>query len=205
MFLAKRVHTSRSMSMSVFVASRSMSISVFLVKRVLAKRVLVKRVLACWFMSTGGLLADLFFVDLSNILYVEVTCVLHVELIWTCTVERPLLNSITDEARGSLQRALRAAESTLRGDKDPLPTLPLVYGKLLSFLEGILHLHGHEASRLLRKILLLCLKSACHCAIRKCEDEREIHLPSVLLLVVEPVSQAEVYTLLKRYGARPMF
>jgi hypothetical protein len=125
-FLAKRVHTSRSMSMSVFVASRSMSISVFLVKRVLAKRVLVKRVLACWFMSTGGLLADLFFVDLSNILYVEVTCVLHVELIWTCTVERPLLNSITDEARGSLHRALRAAESTLRGDKDPLPTLPLV-------------------------------------------------------------------------------
>ena len=205
MFLAKRVHTSRSMSMSVFVASRSMSISVFLVKRVLAKRVLVKRVLACWFMSTGGLLADLFFVDLSNILYVEVTCVLHVELIWTCTVERPLLNSITDEARGSLQRALRAAESTLRGDKDPLPTLPLVYGKLLSFLEGILHLHGHEASRLLRKILLLCLKSACHCAIRKCEDEREIHLPSVLLLVVEPVSQAEVYTLLQGYGARPMF
>ena len=194
MFLAKRVH-----------ASRSMSISVFLVKRVLAKRVLVKRVLACWFMSTGGLLVDFFFVDLSNILHVEVTCVLHVELIWTCTVERPLLNSITDEARGSLQRALRAAESTLRGDKDPLPTLPLVYGKLLSFLEGILHLHGHEASRLLRKILLLCLKSACHCAIRKCEDEREIHLPSVLLLVVEPVSQAEVYTLLQEYGARPMF
>ena len=79
-----------------------MSISVFLVKRVLAKRVLVKRVLACWFMSTGGLLADLFFVDLSNILYVEVTCVLHVKLIWTCTVESPLLNSITDEARVSL-------------------------------------------------------------------------------------------------------
>ena len=145
-----------------------MSMSVFLVKRVLAKRVL-----ACWFMSTSGLLVDFFFVDLSNILHVEVTCVLHVELIWTCTVERPLLNSITDEARGSLQRALRAADSMLRGDEDPLPTLPLVYGKLLSFLEGILHLHGHEASRLLRKILLLCLKSACHCAIRECEDERD--------------------------------
>ena len=97
MYLAKRVHTSRSMSMSVFVASRSMSISVFLVKRVL-----VKRVLACWFMSTGGLLAYLSFVYLFNILYVEVTCVLHVELIWTCTVESPLLNSITDEARVSL-------------------------------------------------------------------------------------------------------
>ena len=61
------------MSMSVFVASRSMSTGVYLVKRVLAKRVL-----ACWFMSTGGLLADFFFVDLSNILHVEVTCVLQV-------------------------------------------------------------------------------------------------------------------------------
>ena len=87
-----------SISMSVFVASRSMSMSVYLVS---------------WFMSTSGLLADFFFVDLSNILHVEVTCVLHVELIWTCTFERPLLDSITDEARGSLQRALRAAESTL--------------------------------------------------------------------------------------------
>ena len=182
-----------------------MSISVFLVKRVLAKRVLAKRVLACWFMSTGGLLADFFFVDLSNILHVEVTCVLQVELIWTCTVERPLLSSIKNEARGSLQRALRAAESTLRGDKDPSLALPLVYGKLLSFLKRVLHPHGQEASRLLREIVLLCLKSACHCAIRKCEDEREIHLASVLLLVVEPVSQAEVYTLLQGYGARPMF
>ena len=97
MFLAKRVLASWSMSMSVFVASRSMSISFFLVKRVLAKRVL-----ACWFMSTSGLLADFFFVDLSNILHVEVTCVLHMKLIWTCTVESPLLNSITDEARVSL-------------------------------------------------------------------------------------------------------
>ena len=34
---------------------------------------------------------------------------------------------------------------------------------------------------------------------------REIHLPSVLLLVVEPVSQPEVYILLQGYGARPMF
>jgi len=126
-FLAKRVHASRSMSMSVFVSSRSVSIIVFVASRSMSMSVfLVKRVLACWFMSTSGLLADFFFVDLSNILHVEVTCVLHVELIWTCTVERPLLNSITDEARGSLQRALRAAESTLRGDKDPLPTLPLV-------------------------------------------------------------------------------
>ena len=57
-----------------------------LAKRVLAKRVLAKRVLACWFMSTSGLLADFFFVDLSNILHVEVTCVLQVELIWTCTI-----------------------------------------------------------------------------------------------------------------------
>ena len=159
--------------MSVFVASRSMSISVFLVKRVLTKRVLAKRVLACWFMSTSGLLTDFFFVDFSNILHVEVTCVLHVGLIWTCTVERPLLSSITDEARGSLQRALRAAEPTLRRDKVPFPALPLVYGKLLSFLKGVLHLHGQKASRLLRKILLLCLKSACHCAIRKYEDERD--------------------------------
>ena len=92
MFLAKRVLASWSMSMSVFIASRSMSISVFL----------VKRVLACWFMRTSGLLADFFYVDLSNILHVEVTCVLHVKLIWTCTVESPLLNSITDEARVSL-------------------------------------------------------------------------------------------------------
>ena len=61
------------MSMSVFVASMSMSTGVYLVKRVLAKRVL-----ACWFMSTGGLLADFFFVDLSNILHLEVTCVLQV-------------------------------------------------------------------------------------------------------------------------------
>ena len=143
--------------------------------------------------------------DLSNILHVEVTCVLHVELIWTCTVERPLLSSITDEARRYLQRALRAAESTLRGDNDPSLALPLVYGKLLSFLKGVLQLHGQEASRLLREIVLLCLNSACHCAIRKFEEEREIHLPSVLLLIVEPVSQAEVYTLLHGYGARPMF
>ena len=83
MLLAKRVLASRSMSMSVFVASRSMSTGVYLVKRVLAKRVLAKRVLAkrvlaCWFMSTSGLLADFFFVDLSNILHLEVTCVLQV-------------------------------------------------------------------------------------------------------------------------------
>ena len=136
--------------MSVFVASRSMSISVFL----------VKRVLACWFISMSGLLADFFFGELSNILHVEVTCVLHVELIWTFNVERPLLNSITDEARGSLQRALRAAEPTLQGDKVPSPALPLVYGKLLSFIKGVIHLHGQEASRLLRKILLLYLNSA---------------------------------------------
>ena len=73
MLLAKRVLASRSMSMSVFVASRSMSTGVYLVKRVLAKRVL-----ACWFMSTGGLLADFFFIDLSDILHLEATCVLHV-------------------------------------------------------------------------------------------------------------------------------
>ena len=73
MLLAKRVLASRSMSMSVFVASRSMSTGVYLVKRVLAKRVP-----ACWFMSTSGLLADFFFVDLSNILHLEVTCVLQV-------------------------------------------------------------------------------------------------------------------------------
>ena len=66
------------MSMSVFVASRSMSTGVYLVKRVLAKRVLAKRVPACWFMGTSGLLADFFFVDLSNILHLEVTCVLQV-------------------------------------------------------------------------------------------------------------------------------
>ena len=92
-----------SMSMSVFVASRSMSMSVFVASRSMSLSVfLVKRFLACWFMRTSGLLADFFFVDLSNILQVEVTCVLHVELIWTCTVESPLLDSITDEARGSL-------------------------------------------------------------------------------------------------------
>ena len=68
MLLAKRVLASRSMSMSVFVASRSMSTGVYL----------VKRVLACWFMSTSGLLADFFFVYLSNILHLEVTCVLQV-------------------------------------------------------------------------------------------------------------------------------
>ena len=73
MLLAKRVLASRSMSMSVFVASRSMSTGVYLVKQVLAKRVL-----ECWFMSTSGLLADFFFVDLSNILHLEVTCVLQV-------------------------------------------------------------------------------------------------------------------------------
>ena len=155
-------------------------------------------------MRTSELLADFFFVDFSDILHVEVTCVLHVELLWTCTVERPLLNYITNEARGSLQRPLRAAEPTLRGDKDPLPTLPLVYGKLLSFLKGVLHLHGQEASRLLGKIFLSCLNSMPHCAIRKSENDREFHLPSVLLLVVEPVSQAEVYTLLQGYGERPM-
>ena len=65
------------MSISVFVTSRSMSTGVYLVKRVLTKRVLAKRVLACWFMSTSGLLADFFFVNLSNILHLEVTCFLR--------------------------------------------------------------------------------------------------------------------------------
>ena len=80
----------------------------------------------------------------------------------------------------------------------------LISSSHLIFSKGVFHLHGQEASRLLREIVLLCLKSASHCAIRKCEDEREIHQAGALLLVVEPVSQAEVYTLLQGYGARPM-
>ena len=118
---------------------------------------------------------------------------------------RPLLGSITDEARGSPREALSAAEPTLRRDKVPFPALSLLYGKLLSLLKGVFHLGGHEACRLTERILFLCLNPPHHYVIREGENDGEFHLPNVFLLDVEPIFLAEFYTFAHKCGLLSLY